>query len=314
MLAEQGKNKEMQAVLDNQQTAERKNKMLQPIFREIKSQIRHMSFNPEFELMREYLHKRTQLERAISGTKSSEERKVILAGLKKMYAAILAKRQDAIRGSATNRLKTIQKRLEDVFQLLNLWSQYVEVIYMPEYETNMLEAMSQLDVRPEEVAYGAKLESADMEKRLTMLFGDKSQEGAVGGEAEDQDKRAVNEEYETVNEGMTTDTTSGSDHESAILAQAKKEAEPKGASSQPVKRVEEGIQSSDEEEGTDSTRSQLGSNAQQSEATETPDKRTTAWLDDTVKSEKANITSFEDLRKKEKPLYETERDQDKQEH
>ena len=68
------------------------NKLLQPLFREIKSQIRHMSFNPEFELMKEYLSKRTQLERAIEGTKSPEERKAVLGKLKKMYAAILAKR------------------------------------------------------------------------------------------------------------------------------------------------------------------------------------------------------------------------------
>jgi hypothetical protein len=51
-----------------------------------------MSFNPEFELMKEYLSKRTQLERAIEGTKSPEERKAVLGKLKKMYAAILAKR------------------------------------------------------------------------------------------------------------------------------------------------------------------------------------------------------------------------------
>ena len=61
MLAEQGKNKEMQDVLDNRQQYDLKNRLLQPVFRDIKSQIRHMSYNPEFELMREYLIKRTQL-------------------------------------------------------------------------------------------------------------------------------------------------------------------------------------------------------------------------------------------------------------
>ena len=51
-----------------------------------------------------------------------------------------------------------------------------------------------------------------------------------------------------MNEDDTTDTTSGSDIESAVQAQAKQEAaESAVASSQPVKRVEEGIQSSDEE-------------------------------------------------------------------
>ena len=43
---------------------------------------------------------------------------------------------------------------------------------MPEYEANLMEAMSQVDARPEELAYGAKMEKADMEKRLNMLFGE----------------------------------------------------------------------------------------------------------------------------------------------
>ena len=93
MLSEQGKDKEMQAILDNEQQIERKNRWLQPIFRDIKSQIRHMSFNPEFELMREYLAKRKQFEDTLSiGTNSSEERTKVLAKLKTMYAAILMKR------------------------------------------------------------------------------------------------------------------------------------------------------------------------------------------------------------------------------
>ena len=82
--------------------------MLQPIFRDLKSQIRHMSFNPEFELMREYIAKRKQFEKTLSiGSKSSEERTKVHAKLKKMYAAILAQRQNEIRSSTTLRLKTI---------------------------------------------------------------------------------------------------------------------------------------------------------------------------------------------------------------
>ena len=56
----------------------------------MKSQIRHMSFNPEFELMREYITKRKQFEKSLDGTTSPEERAKVLAKLKKMYAAILA--------------------------------------------------------------------------------------------------------------------------------------------------------------------------------------------------------------------------------
>ena len=59
MFADMGDHDAMQAVLDNQLVFEKKNQLLQPIFRDIKSQIRHMSFTPEYELMREYLVKRT---------------------------------------------------------------------------------------------------------------------------------------------------------------------------------------------------------------------------------------------------------------
>ena len=37
------------------------------------------------------------------------------------------------------RLKTLQKRLENIFELINLWNQYIEVIYMPEAEVNMID-------------------------------------------------------------------------------------------------------------------------------------------------------------------------------
>ena len=142
ILYEQGKDKEMQAVLDNQQQIDRKNKLLQPIFRDLKGLIRHMSFNPEFELMREYITKRNKFEKTLQGTKSPEECTQIMLKLKKMYAAILSGRQDELRNSPTLRLKTIQKRLEDIFELLNLWNQYVDVVYMSEAETNLLEAVS----------------------------------------------------------------------------------------------------------------------------------------------------------------------------
>lgn len=58
MFAEIGDFEAMQAVLDNQLVFEKKNQMLQPIFRDIKSQIRHMSFTPEYELIKDYLMKR----------------------------------------------------------------------------------------------------------------------------------------------------------------------------------------------------------------------------------------------------------------
>ena len=92
--------------------------------------------------------------------------------LKKMYAAILAQRQNELRNSPTLRLKTIQKRLEDIFELLNLWNQYVDVVYMSEAETNMLEAISQMDARPQSLTLKSRGEQKELENRLNMLFGE----------------------------------------------------------------------------------------------------------------------------------------------
>ena len=57
MFAEMGNLDAMQEVLDNQLILEKKNELLQPIFRDLKSQIRHMSFTPEYEIMRDYVNK-----------------------------------------------------------------------------------------------------------------------------------------------------------------------------------------------------------------------------------------------------------------
>lgn len=38
-------------------------------------------------------------------------------------------------------LQVMQTRIEDMFKLLNLWQQYVEIIYAPENEINILQHM-----------------------------------------------------------------------------------------------------------------------------------------------------------------------------
>lgn len=56
--AELGDKEALQNILDNQLVIEKKNHLLQPIFRDIKSQIRHMSYTPEYQIIREYFSKR----------------------------------------------------------------------------------------------------------------------------------------------------------------------------------------------------------------------------------------------------------------
>lgn len=88
-----------------------------------------------------------------------------------------------------------------MFQLLSLWTQYVEVIYMPETEIHVLSAIEKLDARPEDAAYGVRAQETDVKKRISTLFADKSFMESDGEEDN------LKEDYETVNEGLTTDTT-----------------------------------------------------------------------------------------------------------
>jgi len=48
----------MQSLLDKEASMEKKNILLQPLYRDLKSMIRHMSNNEEYKLLKEYLDAR----------------------------------------------------------------------------------------------------------------------------------------------------------------------------------------------------------------------------------------------------------------
>ena len=48
----------MQGVLDSKEVIKKKNEFLQPIYRELKSTIRHMTHSEEYKLLREYCRNR----------------------------------------------------------------------------------------------------------------------------------------------------------------------------------------------------------------------------------------------------------------
>ena len=118
---------------------------------------------------------------------------------------LLRNQKQHIKSDPNRKLKVLQKRLEDMFQLLSLWTQYVEVIYMPESDIHILSAIERLDARPEDTAYGFRTQSNDVKSRINSLFSDKSEEAKSLDE--DDFEKEQKEDYETVNEGLTTDTT-----------------------------------------------------------------------------------------------------------
>ena len=93
LLAEVGDTKGMQALLDNQDLIEKKNQMLQPIFRDIKSLIRHMTHTPEYELMQDYIYKRDQILNSPEGKLNQAQTEAKVEQLRELYGALLAKRR-----------------------------------------------------------------------------------------------------------------------------------------------------------------------------------------------------------------------------
>jgi len=67
---------------------------------------------------------------------------------------------------------------------------------MPESDIHIMSAVEKMDPRAEDAAFGARTSEIETRNRINTLF-------APEQEVADEEK----ENYETVNEGMTTDTT-----------------------------------------------------------------------------------------------------------
>lgn len=118
-----------------------------------------------------------------------------------------------------------------MFQLVSLWSQYVEIIYMPESEVHVMAAIEKIDARPEDMSYDFRTQDQETKSRISTLFAKDDTQAAVQRKEED---------YETVNEGMTTDTTEAPVRET-------RQGVEEAASETAAAKEQEGIQSSDEE-------------------------------------------------------------------
>jgi predicted nuclease with TOPRIM domain len=101
---------------------EKKNALLQPIFRDLKSAIRFMTFTDEYKAIKDFLDNRTLLLQEFGGQSDSAACKEALGLLEREYARLIAKQRQESQGNATRKLKTLKKRLEDMFQLLSLWT------------------------------------------------------------------------------------------------------------------------------------------------------------------------------------------------
>lgn len=121
--------------------------------------------------MREYLHKRRELINATKGRIGDEELEGALRELQLNYARLLSLRQRKIKYNLNLRVQTLHQRLEDIFELLALWQQYVEIIYMPDWEMDWLKSTMEIEARDDSMSYANKMKEHDIQKRLNLLFG-----------------------------------------------------------------------------------------------------------------------------------------------
>lgn len=112
---------------------------MQPIYRDLKATIKHMTNTEEYKLMREYIRNRQLILEALPEQSSKAQEG--LSQLKTHYAHLLKNQRLRMQKNPSVRLRQMQQRIEDMFRLLNLWSEYVEIIYAPESEINMMKIL-----------------------------------------------------------------------------------------------------------------------------------------------------------------------------
>ena len=146
--------------------------------------------------MREYARNRTLILNALPEESSKAQEG--LEKLKKKYGSLIRNNRMRNDSDPGRKLAQMQSRLDQMFKLLDLWQRYVDIIYAPEAEIDILiknrtsKDPHALQQEQNEQSFAAKLQEEEIEKRLAALF---------------QKDVETKEDYESVEEGMTTDTS-----------------------------------------------------------------------------------------------------------
>ena len=93
----------------------------------------------------------------------------------------------------------MQKKLENIFELINAWQQYIDVIYMTELDVKLLDAVQEdATFAVNRMGHQKKVQEQNVKEKLNLLF---SKDKPI------DEKESSQAAYETVDEGDTSDTT-----------------------------------------------------------------------------------------------------------
>jgi len=152
LYAEQADFEKMQKLLDGEEITKKKNSFLQPIYRDLKTTIRHMTFTHEYKLLREYVRNRQLILDALPA--ESSKAKEGLDKLQKSYAQLIINHKNKMKNDGSYKLKEMSTKLEGIYKLFDFWQSYIDVIYAPEAGVHMLETMKKEGLYSQNASYG----------------------------------------------------------------------------------------------------------------------------------------------------------------
>ena len=137
--AEQADFEALQKMMDNEEMMRKKNHFLQPIYRDLKTIIKHMTYTEEFKLIKEYTFNRQLILDAVDF--ESEKAKDGLNALKTQYSKLLDNQRYKMKKNPGYCLEIMEKRLQSLLRLLDCWQKYIDVIYAPEVKINLMKVL-----------------------------------------------------------------------------------------------------------------------------------------------------------------------------
>jgi len=137
LLIEQGYDKEAEESRLNEAVLKFKNKKLAPIYDELKMVIKHLTFTEEHSTFDLYTETMNRIENYLSHSENSE----ITNHLKNNLTYLFKKLITLIRlenEKPDNKIEIIENQMKSLVMILVLWNKYVDIIYMPENDVNLL--------------------------------------------------------------------------------------------------------------------------------------------------------------------------------
>ena len=213
----------MQSLLDNEEISKKKNRFLQPIYRDLKTTIKHMTFTHEYKLMREYVRNRQMILDALPA--ESKKGKIGLKKLQKSYSQLILNHKTRMQNDDSYKLKEMSSKLEGIYKLFDQWQSYIDVIYAPEIEINMMETLKKEGLLSmdksydnesfgiDEFSFSKRMQNEDINDKLQALFA-KNEDDDLEEDVETI-KSKIDDAYKTANEEITTDTPLTSEAEGA---------------------------------------------------------------------------------------------------